>query len=612
MPEAAGDAGADGQEATVSGDADSGTQAAPAAQNQADDAAAEVEIEWQADAPPELGSVTVAQGDEARLESGKSVEIVGTPKNGSVGLLEEFLAEKGRWKVRFASGTTNNFKVENLRVLKGISATAAASAAGPAAVDAVSQEESDRVEAGSEQKPVIQVGLLTETLKLMKKSNSIRAAAADEDDEDALLLPRRKAPIQPAAPKAAPAKQKKSTTVEPKAAVAPSNAADDGGEAQEHGGDATEETEGVYLAGMHFPTQRSLVEHMKAVQARMDAAPGEDGKQPTSSVLEGTDMFLFYHLVMQHPKLAEKVKAPLQAIRYGIYQKMKNKCFMLVFADGSEEPVSWNKSAKELFSQRNKRALPDDAEQEEAPRKRAKTGPEELSRQEKGLRLISEEAKIAGAPTASRWEYPLMDEGRRCFAGFLANQQPEDVLSGFYEKVLSGTVWMQPIDPRSQEPIPRKTAWMVTGNCTCSYRYGGVDVEPQQFPGWMHELLEVYMPLCGINSRNNWPNSCNLNLYKDGGMSVGWHADDEKLFGGKKTDIRIISLSLGCTRTFELRLAASDVEEDRGRCSMKLAAGDLCTMEGLTQKYYQHRVPKEDASGARLNLTWRWITNSAP
>merc|ERR1712110_190764 len=42
--------------------------------------------------------------------------------------------------------------------------------------------------------------------------------------------------------------------------------------------------------------------------------------------------------------------------------------------------------------------------------------------------------------------------------------------------------------------------------------------------------------------------------------------------------------------------------------SFILGDGDLCTMEGLCQKHYQHRVPKQiEAQGPRINLTWRWL-----
>ena len=46
--------------------------------------------------------------------------------------------------------------------------------------------------------------------------------------------------------------------------------------------------------------------------------------------------------------------------------------------------------------------------------------------------------------------------------------------------------------------------------------------------------LELLPDATGVESLawspEDWPDSCNLNLYTDGGMSVGWHADDEALF----------------------------------------------------------------------------------
>jgi hypothetical protein len=91
-------------------------------------------------------------------------------------------------------------------------------------------------------------------------------------------------------------------------------------------------------------------------------------------------------------------------------------------------------------------------------------------------------------------------------------------------------------------------------------------------------------------------------------MSVGWHADDEPLFKGKVEDCRIISVSFGHCRTFELRSRDIETDDDaRTKYIMRLSNGDVCTMEGLTQKYYQHRVPKEKTTGPRINLTWRWV-----
>lgn len=197
------------------------------------------------------------------------------------------------------------------------------------------------------------------------------------------------------------------------------------------------------------------------------------------------------------------------------------------------------------------------------------------------------------------WSYPLLDEEWHCFAGYLPRAVPEELRPRFFDLVREGTEWLQPTGRWG--PLPLRTAWMCALPCTCRYRYGGAEVSPLPFTDWMLEIMASCMRLCGLAS-HEWPNSCNLNLYMDGEHSVGWHADDEALFQGKHQDCRIISLSLGQTRRFELRCGKDF------HC-LELKDGDLCTMEGLTQKYYRHRVPKVQGPkiGPRINLTWRWI-----
>mmetsp|Transcript_139015 Transcript_139015/g.432499 ORF Transcript_139015/g.432499 Transcript_139015/m.432499 type:complete len:354 (-) Transcript_139015:132-1193(-) len=239
----------------------------------------------------------------------------------------------------------------------------------------------------------------------------------------------------------------------------------------------------------------------------------------------------------------------------------------------------------------------------------AEKAPDEVieeSREQTGLRLFGELFSRSKPDSELSWEYPLRDEAHRCFAGLLRPQIPESTLRRFERLVRDGAAWHQPKRPRTGELLPRMTDWMTAERCRCTYRYGGVEVDPTQFPDWMIELMEAVMPFCGLRGQGRWPNCCNLNLYEDGGMSVGWHADDEDLFQGKASDCPIISLSLGQARTFELR--ARGAGDDAPAASrVLLRSGDLMTMEGLTQKHYQHRVPRERASGPRINLTWRWI-----
>jgi hypothetical protein len=233
----------------------------------------------------------------------------------------------------------------------------------------------------------------------------------------------------------------------------------------------------------------------------------------------------------------------------------------------------------------------------------------EKPRSQLGLKLIGE--MVPEALSTVKWQYAMNDESRRSFAAYLPCPFTKDQTKQFFQTVKDEVKWDQPEGPHG--PIPRKTAWMVApGGCCCKYRYGRIEVEPQVYPPWMMNMMTMIMPLAGIMDVTQWPNSCNLNLYEDGGMSVGWHSDDEALFQGKFNDIRIISFSLGVQRKFEIR-ANWPEENERPIRTLKLGDGDLCTMEGMLQKHFQHRVPKEgNVEGQRINLTWRWVMKHTP
>jgi len=224
----------------------------------------------------------------------------------------------------------------------------------------------------------------------------------------------------------------------------------------------------------------------------------------------------------------------------------------------------------------------------------------EEPRSSNGLKLITEIA-----PKSLPWRLVLKDESRRCYAAFMESPVPHARLANFFSTIRDGTTWLRPDGP--QGPMPRKTAWMVRSGCKCPYRYGGVLVQPQVFPAWMTDVLRTYMPYCGMPKEEDWPDSCNVNLYEDGSNSVGWHSDDEALFQGLHHDVRIVSLSLGQQRKFDLRKNWPE-EGEKVQERLHLGNGALATMEGMLQKHYMHRVPREaDDLGPRINLTWRWI-----
>jgi alkylated DNA repair dioxygenase AlkB len=538
------------------------------------------------------------------VASERHVEIVGTSMNGSLGVVDEYLEAKARWKVRFASGVAKNFKLENLKVVKPPKVSKRRKAA---KVDSEGTR-STTADSSSEGRTATPVGS-----SIADFVQRIRAEVPQDASQPTITSCRGTA-LETVV--TAGTNLFAQISLKPSGNEASSHAAYGAGVSGEavdaSKADHSQAARTMNLAGHTFNTTAEIVECVQKIQRKLEE---NEGSSVASGILEGEDRFLLFHLLLSHPMTAEKLKRPLKAIRYGTCPQFpQTKCFILVFTDGIEEAISWRKCVKELELGASSKNIHKLAPAATKKRKRESSQDEvcevcEASRVEVGLKLLGEEAIAKGfLPPLARWEYPLLDERRRCFAGYLKCPLDPTRLRTFYEQAHDGTTWDQPVDPRSGEVIPRRTAWMVSGDCTCTYCYGGVNVKPQRFPRWMEEVMQVYMPLCGIASQEQWPNCCNLNLYNDGSMGVGWHADDEKLFQGKFRDIRILSVSLGATRTFELRPGLIEGDSDvLGKHKMNLHNGDVCSMEGLAQKHYQHRVPKEVSDGPRINLTWRWI-----
>ncbi|KAB1221659.1 hypothetical protein CJ030_MR2G024032 [Morella rubra] len=113
-------------------------------------------------------------------------------------------------------------------------------------------------------------------------------------------------------------------------------------------------------------------------------------------------------------------------------------------------------------------------------------------------------------------------------------------------------------------------------------------------------------------------NSLLLNRYKGGNDYVGWHSDDEKLYG---LTPEIASVSFGCEREFFLKKrpkGRKHVEEPASKRlkmsdhaaqhSFTLKHGSLLVMRGNTQRDWIHSVPKRaKVEAARINLTFRHV-----
>jgi len=226
----------------------------------------------------------------------------------------------------------------------------------------------------------------------------------------------------------------------------------------------------------------------------------------------------------------------------------------------------------------------------------------ELSLEDKPLRCGGMLGSVAlAAMPHSGWKAVVHDDYRRSYVSYLQAAFPCNILRDWWEKCLHKINFSKP--RVGKRLLPRSAAWLTTSRCKCQYRYSGTKWPAQAMDPWFLELTDQVCRACGIRER---PNSCNANLYENGDEAVGWHTDDEHLFNATKQDSLILSLSLGATRLFELK--PNDDPDDSS--TLNLGDGDICTMEGLLQKHYCHRVPKErNARGSRINLTWRWVVN---
>ena len=176
---------------------------------------------------------------------------------------------------------------------------------------------------------------------------------------------------------------------------------------------------------------------------------------------------------------------------------------------------------------------------------------------------------------------------------------PFDQADSSFHQLLAEIDWKQEhIKMFGKEiDIPRLTAWY--GNSGRSYTYSGIAMTPLAWTPLLEELRSTVEALAGCQF-----NSVLLNLYRNGKDSVSWHADDEPDLGPEPV---IGSLSLGASRRFEFRKKTGHTE----RFNSILNSGDLVVMRGMCQQLWDHQVPKESrVSGPRINLTFRWITNS--
>lgn len=138
-------------------------------------------------------------------------------------------------------------------------------------------------------------------------------------------------------------------------------------------------------------------------------------------------------------------------------------------------------------------------------------------------------------------------------------------------------------------PQPRLTAWYGP----VDYTYSNLTWEARELPPLLLELQEAVQAHVG----ERLPTVL-ANLYRDGSDKIGWHADDEELFG---EDAVIASLSFGAARDFKLR------RKDRSeQLDLTLTHGSLLVMPRGMQRTWEHSLPaRKRVTEPRINLTFR-------
>ncbi len=141
----------------------------------------------------------------------------------------------------------------------------------------------------------------------------------------------------------------------------------------------------------------------------------------------------------------------------------------------------------------------------------------------------------------------------------------------------------------------RKVAWH--GDKPFEYTYSNTTKLALPWTSQLEELKLLIEQETGDSF-----NSCLLNLYHDGSEGMAWHSDGED---DLKKNGAIASLSFGAERKFCFKH-----KQSKETVSLILQNGSLLVMSGVTQTYWQHRLPSTTKiDKPRINLTFRTIVN---
>lgn len=139
-------------------------------------------------------------------------------------------------------------------------------------------------------------------------------------------------------------------------------------------------------------------------------------------------------------------------------------------------------------------------------------------------------------------------------------------------------------------PQPRLTKWFGP----VPYTYSGLTWNACPMPYHLEKLQKRVWQITGLHF-----NCALANYYRDGKDTVGWHSDDEPLFG---EDPVVASVSFGASRRFVMRR-----KDDKSvKRELTLTDRSLLLMGEGCQREWQHALPRAKAvAEPRINITFR-------
>src|ERR1043165_5382857 len=183
------------------------------------------------------------------------------------------------------------------------------------------------------------------------------------------------------------------------------------------------------------------------------------------------------------------------------------------------------------------------------------------------------------------------------FREFFSKEQSDEIL----RELLKNIEWKQDrIKYYGKEmDLPRLTAWY--GDVGASYTYSNISMDST---AWTPTLMCIKQKIEKVTGARF--NSVLLNYYRDGKDSVSWHRDNEPELGKNPV---IASASFGDTRRFQFKHIK---RKDLNRVDVELTHGSLLIMQGTTQEFWLHQIPKTSKpKKPRVNLTFRRILKKA-